>query len=529
MSLQPLSKTLPDLLQEMADRYPEREAIVDAKSRISYRQLHRDVNDFAAGLRALGIGRGDKVGVMMGNRSEWIVSALAATCLGAVAVAVNTWWTPREIAYALDHAEVRVVVCTATYMKHDYVRILEELRAQGKLPHVERVVGIGPTLPGTWLAWDDVRVAGSSASANAGRAQVEPDDVAFILYTSGSTSHPKGVQLVHRGLIENLWNIGERQGVTEQDRLWLAVSLFWGFGCSNAMLNLLTHGGCIVLQESFDAADALRLIETERCTIVYGTPNMIQALAEHPERERHDLSSLRSGAALGSPEQMRRAVTLGAHEICNVYGLSEVYGNSHVTRFDDPLELRLRSCGKPLPGLTQKIVDPETGAVLAAGEVGEIRVRGHVTPGYLKNEEQTALAFDEDGFFKTGDLGTVDADGNLFFRGRLKELVKTGGINVSPAEIEAVLMSHPQIHLAVVTGVPHPSRDEVLGAVLVARNGQRPSDDELRAFCREQLAAYKVPSLIRFVEEKALPLTTTGKVQKNQLASTFFASEKAPG
>ena len=523
MSAQPFSKTLPDLLREMATRHPDRESIVDGERRYTYRQLDDAVQDFARGLMSIGAGKDDKIAILMGNRAEWVISALAATCVGGVAVAVNTWWTPREIAYALDHAEARFVVCTPTYMKHDYVQVLEGLKLEGRLPWLQAIVGVGQALPASWFSWDALREIGSQSQASTSSTQVNAEDVAFILYTSGSTSHPKGVQLVHRCLIENIWNIGERQRVTEHDRLWLAVSLFWGFGCSNAMLNVLTHGACIVLQESFDAAQALRLIEAERCTIVYGTPNMIQALAEHPDRARRDLSSLRSGGTLGSPEQLRRAVELGAYGICNLYGLTETYGNSHVTDANDPLELRLQSCGKPLPGVSQRIVDPESGEELAPGEVGEIRVKGYVTKGYYKNPEQTAFAFDEDGYFMTGDLGTVDEEGNLYFRGRLKELVKTGGINVSPAEIEAVLMSHPDIHLAVVAGVPHPSRDEVLGAVIIPKNGRCPSEQEVRDFCRKQLAAYKVPALIQFSTEAALPLTTTGKVQKNKIASTFFA------
>ena len=260
--------------------------------------------------------------------------------------------------------------------------------------------------------------------------------------------------------------------------------------------------------------------------MVYGTPNMIQALVDHPNRERHDLSALRTGATLGTPEQVRRAVTLGAADICHIYGLTEIYGNCHVTDASDPLELRLRSCGKPLPGVAQRIADPQTGREVPIGEVGEIRVKGYVMKGYYKDPEQTALAFDADGFFRTGDLGCVDANGNLYFHGRIKELVKTGGINVSPAEIEAVLMTHPDVHLAIVVGVPHPTRDEVLGAVIVPKLGRLPTGDELQTFCRGQLAIYKVPAAFAFCAEEALPLTTTGKIQRNRVAATFFAGSK---
>ncbi|CAL8476964.1 AMP-binding protein [Caballeronia sp. S22] len=523
MSTQPISRTLPQLIGELASLYGERDAIVDVHRRLTYRDLLELIDDCARGLMSIGVGRGDKVAILMGNRLEWIVSALAATHLGAVAVAVNTWWTSREIAYALSHAEARFIVCTPGYMKHDYVEMLNGLQSEGQLPSLQAIVGVGQLLPTSWYSWRELCALGRRYASDVIDVQSEPDDVAFILYTSGSTSHPKGVQLVHRGLIENVWNIGERQKITEHDRLWLAVSLFWGFGCSNAMMNLLTHGGCLVLQESFDAAEALKLIERQRCSVIYGTPNMIQALAEHPEREKHDLSTLRSGATLGTPEQVMRAVTLGASNICSIYGLTETYGNSHVTDANDPLELRLRSCGRPLPGVSQRIVDPETELEMSAGQVGEIRVKGYVTKGYFKDAAQTERAFDAHGYFRTGDLGCVDEDGNLFYRGRIKELVKTGGINVSPAEVEAVLMTHPDVAHAVVTGVPHPTRDEVLGALVVPRPNRSLTEDVLKAYCRTQLAAYKVPAHVVFCSEVDLPLTTTGKIQKSLIAATFFA------
>jgi fatty-acyl-CoA synthase len=349
--------------------------------------------------------------------------------------------------------------------------------------------------------------------------------MAYLLYTSGSTALPKGVQIQHYALIENMWQIGERQHVTEHDRLWLAVSLFWGLGCENALFNLLTHGGCVVLQEHFDAGEALALIERERCTVFYGTPNMAQALHEHPDRPRRDLSSLRGGATIGTPEQIMRVVELGAREICNIYGLTETYGNCNVADAADPLEKRIANVGRPLVGVDQRIVDPETGKVLPSGEVGEIRVKGYVTSGYYKDPERTAEAFDENGYFRTGDFGCLDADGYLHFRGRIKEMVKTGGINVAPIEVEEVLMSHPAVQAAFVTGVPDPVQDELLAAVIVRKNGAALSEREVSEYCRKVLAAYKVPRLIRFVAEEELPLTTTGKVQKNRLAATFFSGK----
>ena len=520
MSSQPPSLTLPGLIRKYAAKDRQAQAIVSESCLLTYGQLEQQAARAAAGLMALGARPGDKIAVLMGNRAEWIVAAVAAGALGATVVAVNTWSTPREIEYTLGHSEARFLVCGARYIRRDYAQDIEGLRAEGRLPMLRAMVGVGTDLPASWLSWDALL---NLAPAGDLPDLAGPGDVAYILYTSGSTSQPKGVQLLHGDLIENTWHIGERQRITAQDRLWLAVSLFWGFGCSNAMPAILSHGGCIVLQENFDAAKALELIERERCTVIYGTPNMIQALAEHPDRATRDLSSLRTGATLGSPEQIKRAASL-APGICNVYGLTEIYGNCHTTSTDDPLELRLSSSGRPVPGVSQRIVDVETGHILGPGEVGEIRVKGRVTPGYLKDPRQTAAAFDEDGYFRTGDLGVLDEAGNLQFRGRLKELVKTGGINVSPAEIEAVLMAHPDVEYALVAGVPDAVRDEILGAVVIARNGCSPTEDELRSHCKRLLANYKIPVLIRFSTEDALPMTTTGKVQKNRLAQVFFGA-----
>jgi fatty-acyl-CoA synthase len=329
------------------------------------------------------------------------------------------------------------------------------------------------------------------------------------------------VQLQHYALIENMWQIGERMHVTEHDRLWLAVSLFWGLGCENALFNLLTHGGCVVLQESFEAGEALRIIGAERCTLFYGTPNMAQALSEHPDRQEHDLSSLRSGGTVGTPEQIKRIVDLGARKICNIYGLTETYGNCTVTDAAEPLEIRLASVGSPLPGVDLRIVDPETSKALPQGEVGEIRVKGYVTVGYYKDTDKNRAAFDANGYFITGDLGFLDAEGRLYFRGRIKEMIKTGGINVAPVEVEETLMAHPAVKLAYVTGIPDPRRDEVIAAVIVCRSGQSVEEPDLLAHCRRQLAAYKIPRLMKFVSEEELPLTVTGKLQKNRLADFF--------
>jgi fatty-acyl-CoA synthase len=424
-----------------------------------------------------------------------------------------------------------MLIASGNFLKYDYFAMLAELEPlTTSLPLLRRVIHVGERGYRDSISFDDVLRSGREAPDDllvAARRAINPKDVTYLLYTSGSTSTPKGVQLQHDALIENMWHIGERMHVTEHDRLWLAVSLFWGLGCENAFFNIFTHGGCTALQESFDADEALRLISAERCTLFYGTPNMAQVLIEHPERTKYDLSSLRSGGTIGTPEQMMRVVELGARDICNIYGLTEVYGNCCVTDAADPLEIRLTTVGRPLPGVDLRIVDPQSGRELPRGELGEIRVKGYVTVGYYKDEDKNQAAFDSQGYFVTGDLGLLDAGGRLHFRGRIKEMIKTGGINVAPVEVEEVLMAHPAVKLACVVGVADAQRDEVIAAVIVRRDGKEASEADLLAHCRRELAAYKIPKLIAFVGELDLPLTVTGKLQKNRLGEFFARSTAA--
>ncbi|QHE84845.1 AMP-binding protein [Hydrogenophaga sp. BPS33] len=523
----PESKTIPQLLQEQATRHASREALVDGRRRYTYAQLQTEVHRVARGLLALGIRRGDHVAILMGNRAEWMLSFLAVQQIGAVSVGLNTWSSAREMEYTLSHAEVRCLIATDRLRRQDFRAMLNELPRE-QLPKLQFTVWLGtdPAAPlpidaaAGECEWDEMLRRGdgvAQAQVDAAAQATAPDDVAMLLYTSGSTAAPKGILLQHEKWIRNAFHIGERQHVTHEDRLWLAVSLFWSFGIVNAVPNLLTHGGCVVLQESFDAGEAMALIERERCSILYGTPNIVQALWEHPTRDRHDLSSLRSGAMIGTPAQVMRAVELGARDICNVYGLSETYGNCTVTDAHDPLEVRLNTVGKPLPGVTLRICHMESGEPLPEGEVGEIRVQGPLVKEYFKDPLKTAESFDENGFYRTGDMGLLDASGRLSYKGRLKEMVKSGGINIAPAEVEEVLMRHPAVRVAYVIGVPHPTLDEALVAIIVPQAGEAPSDEALKAFCSREMAAYKVPHRFHLTTESQLPLTTTGKVQKMNL------------
>jgi fatty-acyl-CoA synthase len=525
MPTMPASRTIPRLLDELAERYPEREALVGGGERYSYASLRDTVRAFAKGLSALGVAKGDKVAILMGNKPEWIIADLAICLIGGIMVAVNTWVTSRELQHILSHSDSTVLIASDRYLKYDYFAMLEELAPHAQtMPLLRQVVHVGQRRYRDSIAFADVLARGRDIDdtiIDRAADAVDPRDVAYILYTSGSTSTPKGVQLQHYALIENMWHIGERMHVTEQDRLWLAVSLFWGLGCENALFNLMTHGGCVVLQESFEPGEALRLISTERCTIFYGMPNMVQAIAEHPDRAKYDIACLRAGGTLGTPEQLRRVVELGVTEFSTIYGLTESYGNCTVADGHDPLDIRIATVGRPLPGVDLRIIDAESGKEQPRGTVGEIRLKGYVTIGYYKDADKNREAFDADGYFRTGDLGFLDEAGYLHFRGRLKEMIKTGGINVAPVEVEESLLRHPAVKLAFVTGVADARRDEVIAAVIVRHDGTSVDEPALTAHCRRELAAYKVPRLFKFVDEADLPLTTTGKLQKNRLTEFF--------
>jgi fatty-acyl-CoA synthase len=530
--MRPRSRTLGDLLDEMATARPDAEAVVFRDERLTYAALRDEADALARAFLALGVTNGDRIALLLPNRPEWLVAALATAKIGAVTVAISSFSTPREIAWTLDHARPRVIVTMEAFRGRHYLDAVYDLcreltrSAPGalrseRLPELRAVVSVDDRRHDGVYRWADLRQRAAdvrAAALAAAQAAVAASDLCYILYTSGSTATPKGVTLAHGGVIENGFNIGERQHLTADDRLWLAVPLFWSFGSANALPAILTHGGAIVLQESFEPGEALALLDDERCSVYYGMTNMARAILEHPDRPRRALAAMRTGLTIGLPEDIRMTMeAVSARELCNVYGTTETYGNCAVTDAGDPLERRLTTQGLPLPGMEIRVADPGTGRPLPQGEVGEFRVKGYLTPGYYRDPEQTGAAFDADGAFVTGDLGFVGDDGRVRFRGRLKELIKTGGANVAPLEVEAVLLSHPAVKQAYVVGVPDRDKGEVGVAAVELREGATATAVALTAFCRERLASYKVPARIVFRAADEFPRTATGKVQKPRL------------
>jgi len=519
----PISRTLPALLAELAHAIPERPFVIDGDRIFSYAEFRDRANRLAKSFHALGVRRGDKVAIIMGNQAEWLLTLFAVTTLGGVLVAVNTWWRRREIEYGLVISDSSVLVMVDRYISNDYTAALAEIEDRAAaLPKLRHIVCLGADMPPGAMTFDELCALGEDAPdavISAAAAAIDKDDLAQLLFTSGSTSRSKAAGLTHRGLIENMQGIGDRMHLTEQDRVLLVVSMFWSFACANALFATMTHGAAVVLQYRYDPGEILRHVEAFSCTAVYTTPNMVLALHAHPDRHTRDLSSWRTG--ITRPQLVDLLAEMGPKEMITSYGLTEAYGNSCNSDGHWPAERRKLGSGHPLPGVELELVDPETRQKVPLGEPGEIRLRGNVTPGYYNDPARTRDAIDDEGWFYTGDIGAFVEDGILQFRGRYKEMIKTGGINVTPADVEELLEEHPAVRQAIVVGVPDSEREEIVAAMVVLNPGQSATPEDLTAFCRERVAVFKVPRRIWIVAAEAVPLTDTGKVAKRLVLEMF--------
>ncbi|MET7640639.1 AMP-binding protein [Streptomyces sp. NPDC005438] len=515
----PTAVHLPGLLAGQAEATPDAPALVAGEVRWTYRQLDERVDQSAARLAALGVRAGQTVGLLAGNTADWLAVALGALRLGARLDAFHTWVKAWEWEHLLRSSACVTLVTVGSVRSADLLAELRQVLPElweappgrwgsDRFPALREVALLsGDTPPPGARSWEELPGEGDRAGA-------EPagHDPAFVLYTSGSTATPKAVPLTHRDLILNGFHIGERMGLTAGDRVWLGSPLFWSFGSANALMATLTHGACLVLQERFQPEETARLWEREECTAAYLLPRMVDDLAPVAQRVRA-VRSLRTGLTIGRAEEVLRvAEELGVPEICNVYGSTETYGNCCVTPHHLPLETRATTQGPPLPGVRLRVVTPE-GLVRYEDATGELQVRGRITPGYLGEPEATAAVMTEDGWFRTGDRVTLRPDGAVEFRGRLTEMIKTSGINVSPAEVESYLCRHPRVRTAAVVGAPHHSRGEVVVAFVTTDGGV--DAEELRDFCQRGIAGYKVPRQIVVLPE--LPTTVTGKLQRRAL------------
>jgi fatty-acyl-CoA synthase len=508
----PESRTLYELICEQAGRHGERPAVISGGRVASYRELAARAGRVAAALQARGFRRGDRIGILIENRLEWLEVVFGIAGIGAVSVPFSTWSKPAELEFLLADSEIAALFAVGSFGGQDFAAALASLVP--RFPRLRLVVMLGAEMRPGWIGYEEFVAA---AEPFALPVDAAPDDDCVVLYTSGSSARPKAVRLRHGALIENGFNIGERMRLGPEDRVLLAPPLFWSYGAANALPATLTHGAALLLQPRFGPGEWIGLIERYRCTAVYTLPSMTGAALRHPDFRRERVASLRTGLMIGSPEEVRIAAEeLGAAQICNIYGATETYGNCCVAPCEWPLERRMQSQGPPLPGMRLRIVDPETGRTLPPGEAGVVEVAGHVTPGYSgASAALNAGAFTADGYFRTGDLGFLDEAGCFHFVGRDTDMIKRAGINVSPAEVENLLLQHPAVAQAAVVGAASGERGEVIVAFVVPASSTSTDADALRAHCRALASSYKVPDRIEICAE--LPATETGKLLRRAL------------
>ena len=538
-----LGETIGACLDRISATYGDCDALVSCyqQVRYTYRQLHAEVERYARGLLALGVGRGDRVGMWGPNSAEWLVTQYATAKIGAILVNINPAYRLRELDYALNQSGVATLVMSPRFRAADYVAMLTELAPElavrrhpqlqsARLPHLRTVVCLGADSPAGMLSWQQLGVGGNEVPAARLRereAALHFDDPINIQYTSGTTGAPKGATLSHHNVLNNGFFIGERLGYSSSDRVCLPVPFYHCFGCVLGNLAALTHASAIVIpSESFDAESCLRAVQDERCTSLYGVPTMFIAELEHPAFPRFQLSSLRTGIMAGAPcpvEIMRQVIDrMHMPEVTICYGMTETSPVSFQTASDDRFEHRVSTVGRIHPHVECKIVDHETGVVVPRGHPGELCTRGYsVMLGYWGDPDATAEAIDPARWMHTGDLAVMRDDGYVNIVGRLKDMIIRGGENVYPREIEEFLHTHPMVSDVQVIGVPDAKYGEEVCAWIRLREGHAVTAEDIREYCRGQIASYKIPRYVRFTTE--FPMTVTGKVQKFRMRELTIA------
>lgn len=513
--------TLGDVLDHAIATNPDGDAVVDGAVRLSYREFAGTVGELAAGLRALGVGPGDRVAIWMVNRAEWLQTYFALVRLGAVLVAINTRYTVAEARHILAESEAKALVVQDEFHATDYLAAVAEMWPDGALSVLREVIVVGDGELRGSRPFDAVVEHGRHVLAGGGRAEraaSDPDDMALLLFTSGTTSKSKGVVLTHRNVVANSFHSGERQRLTERDRMLIVLPLASAFGCIHAVVAAMSHGAALVLLAPFSPTECMRVIEKERCTSMYGVESMFRGLLAAAERPRFDLSSMRTGVGVVSSEVARAIRTeLGFGEFHQAWGLTECGGVATMTSVADPLELRMTSMGTPVPGVEVKVVDPATGLPVDDRAIGEIQIRGTaVTPGYYQDPDATARLRDERGWLHSGDLGRLLPGGYLVYQGRLKDMIKPNGFNVSAAEVEEAICALPGVRFAALVGVPDERTTEAGFAFVVPDETLSLDAEQVRRHCAERLATFKVPKYVEFLQGD-LPRNELSKVLKTDL------------
>lgn len=533
-----LGETIPEYFSKIVTQFTNQEAVVclSQQRRMTYKELSSAIDNLARGLCSYGYKPGDRIGIWSTNNVEWLLLQMATARIGVILVNINPAYRSNELAYALKRSEVQGLFLIPSFRTSNYIdmllELIPELKEKGwrssEFPQLRQIVVYDPANPLNttqpqpgFSTWQEVINAANSITQeelNAITASLDCDNAINIQYTSGTTGFPKAVVLSHHNILNNAYFTAQAMHFSEQDRLCVPVPFYHCFGMVLANLLCLSVGACIVIpSEYFDDLQVLRAIEAEHCTAVHGVPTMFIAELEDPKFKQFDLRSLRTGIMAGAPcppELMKRVMEeMHCSEILIGYGETEASPITHLTTRDDSFERRTETVGTNLPHQEVKIVDVETGQTVAIGETGEICFRGyHIMQGYYNDAEATAKAIDAQGWLHSGDLGSMDSDGYVRITGRLKEMIIRGGENIYPREIEDYIFTHPKVAQVAVFGVPDEFYGEQVMAWIQLHAGETLDEDEMRDFCKEKIAHFKIPKYIWFVD--GFPMTVTGKLQK---------------
>ena len=536
-------ETIGGYFDRVAEKYPDSQALILRHQGVewTYAELQRRVDQLAAGLLALGIVPGDRVGIWGPNSAEWVLTQLATAKLGAIMVCINPAYRLYELEYALNKVECKALITDESFKTSDYLGMLNTLApeleycepgalASTKLPKLKHVIRMGSSSSAGMHNFDQVCELATDAdrAALVGlQTQLKPDDAINIQFTSGTTGNPKGATLSHCNILNNGYLTGEAMRLTPADKLCIPVPLYHCFGMVLAVLACVSHGATMVFPgEAFDPQQTLQTVQDERCTALHGVPTMFITELDHPNFSSFDLSSLRTGIMAGAPcpiEVMKRVISeMHMRDILIAYGQTELSPINNITLPDDSLERRTETVGRAMPWVEIKVID-EAGHVVPVGEKGEICTRGYsVMQGYWNDPEKTAETIDAAGWLHSGDIATMDACGYVRIVGRIKDMIIRGGENVYPREVEEFLYQHPAISEVQVFGIPDKKMGEEVCAWVQLNEGATLSADDIKAFCKDQITHFKIPRHIRFVSE--YPMTVTGKIQKFVMRDEMLAS-----
>ncbi|EPX81160.1 AMP-binding protein [Litoreibacter arenae] len=518
-----LELTIPALLARTVARLPDHEACIFPQQNIrwTYAEFAAQVDRLAAGFLNLGLGKGDRVGIWSPNRVEWLLTQFATARIGAILVCINPAYRQSELAFALDKVGCAALVTAQNFKSSDYIAMVRAL--DPRPASLRHLIAMGDAADG-FLAFDDI-LSDDTDRLDAISATLDPHDTINIQYTSGTTGSPKGACLTHRNIVNNAYFTTATMAFTQDDRLCIPVPFYHCFGMVMGTLGCVAHGATMVIPgEGFDPRDTLQAVHDENCTALYGVPTMFVNEMALPEFDRFDLSHLRTGIMAGAPcpREVMKRVQRDMHMtgVTIAYGMTETSPVSFQSGLDDPLDKRVGTVGRIHPRVEVRIVD-ETGATVPVGTQGELLTHGYsVMQGYWGEEAKTSDVL-RDGWMHTGDLATMDDEGYVMITGRLKDMICRGGENIYPREIEEFLFTHPDVAQVQVFGIPDDTYGEVVCAWLVLRDGAEVTADDIRAFCKGQIAHYKLPVHIHFKEE--LPMTVTGKPQKFIMRDVMIA------